>query len=166
MAFEAAAEGHGNHQAARHKKGGGLHCVGAVAQASAAEEMLTDLLVRLTYVDGLGEIHSRRTNNQVRGDDREGGLARVSCRQLQGDFLWEPLVVVVQECDPLAAGGADSNVPSFCATDICSEQEDADTSVVNLCQGALGRWVGAVDDDDDFDTRVSLVQRGLHGFHD
>lgn len=50
--------------------------------------------------------------------------------------------------------------------DIGSEQEDADTRVVNLCQGALGLRVRAVDDDDDFDARVGLVQCGLHGFHD
>lgn len=166
MAFEPAAKGHGDHQAARHKKRGGLHSVGAVVQASAAEEVLTDLLVLFTCVECLGEIHSRRTNDQVRGDDRECRLPCVSCRQLQGDFLREPFVVVVEECDPLAGGGADSNVSSFGATDIGSEQEDADTSVVNLCQGALGLRVRAVDDDDDFDARVGLVQCGLHGFHD
>lgn len=76
MAFEPAAKGHGDHQAARHKKRGGLHSVGAVVQASAAEEVLTDVLVLFTCVSAWEK--SIRGVRTIRCEEMTGNAASLA----------------------------------------------------------------------------------------
>lgn len=163
MHAEAFAERDGNEEIAGCEQRGGLHQSAGIGDAGAAEEIVGDGL--------RGVVEARRKDAAPRGgfgdeaaaDDREPGGRLADGAHLALDFAGEPLIVVIEEGDPVAAGHPDTGVAGCGASTGGGQQHGAQTGIRQSRQTGFGFGIGPVDDHDDFEGVPGLTERAADG---
>ena len=110
------------------------------------------------------QIALRNSDDEPGRDDRKARLAFFRCFHLASYFVRKPFVVVVEEGDPIAFRGANTDIPSFRAAQVQRKRDDVKSLITNRSESFLRSAVFSIDDDDDFYRRISLVKGAQDAF--